>query len=225
MGARKKIFYLLDNPQMSKLGKVIALWMLAVILVVTAIFILESMPVLNKVPDECQNEKTVDNCEPKPPKIFHYIEVIGIAIFTIDYLLRICTVHVCKPFECGLKVADPNEALSMSGCKVTYLYACQLMNLIDLLAILPFYFQIVGIAGTGATSVLRVLRLVRVFRVMRMPQLSSCVSMFGQIIADSLPALFLLNFMTLLACVLTSSCIVFAEGRVWPCRQNNTDLP
>jgi hypothetical protein len=221
MGARKRIFYLLDKPQMSRLGNAIALWMLSVILIVTATFVLESMPALNKVPDECQNEKTVKNCEPKPPVFFHYIEVVGISIFTVDYLLRVCTVHVCKPFECGLKI-DRDE-VSISGCKVTYLYACQLMNIIDLLAILPFYFQAVGIAGGGATSVLRVLRLVRVLRVMRMPQLSSCVSMFGQVISDSMPALFLLNFMTLLACVLISSCIVFAEGQYYSVDRGKLD--
>jgi len=221
MGLRKTIFFLFDSPQMSRLGKVIALWMLAVIMIVTATFVLESMPALNTVPDECQNEKTVENCEPQPPEIFHYIEVVGISIFTIDYLLRICTVHVCRPFECGLEV-DPDD-VGMPGWKVTYLYACQLMNIIDLLAILPFYLQIVGIAGTGATSVLRILRLVRVFRVLRMPQLSSCVAMFGQIITDSLPALFLLNFMTLLACVLISSCIVFAEGQHYSVDRDKLD--
>jgi len=47
--------------------------------------------------------------------------------------------------------------------------------------------------------------------------------MFGQIITDSLPALFLLNFMTLLACVLISSCIVFAEGQHYSVDRDKLD--
>jgi hypothetical protein len=212
MDIRKKIFLMFDNPAASKVGKVIAVLMLIVILVVTTSFILESMPSFNETPDKCQVEKTVENCEPVPPGAFHTIEVVGIGIFTFDYVMRLLTVHVCNPFECGLVVEDVEVASTMPGWKVTLNYVMQPMNIIDLLAILPFYLQAIGLAGTGATSVLRVLRLIRVFRVLRMPQLSSCVNMFVQIVADSLPALFLLFFMTLLTCVLTASCIVFAEG-------------
>jgi len=130
-------------------------------------------------------------------------------IFTIDYVARIATVHA---------MSRDKDFVEHSGdfgpLELTRIYAFQWLNIIDFLAIAPFYFQLcfgdVGISS--AASVLRVLRLIRVFRVLKMPQLSTCVNMFVAIIQDSMPAIFLLFFLTLVTSVLIASCIVFAEG-------------
>merc|ERR1711963_966978 len=94
---------------------------------------------------------------------------------------------------------------------LTWAYSTQWLNVIDLLAIVPFYIERAG-GGGGGASVLRVLRLVRIFRVMKIPKLHSCAEMYIDIVIDALPALFLLFFMTTLMCVLFASLIVFAEG-------------
>eukprot|EP00415_Alexandrium_ostenfeldii_P001284 UN1284 len=47
---------------------------------------------------------------------------------------------------------------------------------------------------------------------LRMPKLSSGVTMFSNIVGDSMPALMLLFSLTLLGCVFFASCLTFAEG-------------
>jgi len=68
-----------------------------------------------------------------------------------------------------------------------------------------------GLDGGGA-SVLRVFRLIRVFRMLKMPKLSAGVTMFANVVADSMPALLMLFSLTLLGCVFFASMITFAEG-------------
>lgn len=70
---------------------------------------------------------------------------------------------------------------------------------------------------------LRILRLIRIFRVMSIPRLQCCVDMITSVIEDALPALFLLFFMSLLACVLFASCIWFAEGTAYRIDENWPD--
>lgn len=115
--------------------------------------------------------------------------------------------HAATPEECGL--APGNHKLSPA--KVTLLYCSQIMNVVDLVAILPFYLEFMTGAG-GGSSVLRVLRLIRVFRVLKNPKLKSGARMMIQVIVESVPALLLMAFMTALMSVFFASLIVFAEG-------------
>jgi hypothetical protein len=94
---------------------------------------------------------------------------------------------------------------------VTLMYSLQWLNLIDLMAILPFYVERFGGGGTGA-SVLRVLRLIRVFRVLKMPKLRACAEMFIDVVTDALPALSMLFFMMSMICIFMASLILFTEG-------------
>jgi hypothetical protein len=205
-GIRKKIFILLEDPSASRIGKFISLTVIVVILVSTASFIMESMPDFNYTPDVCLADLSIDNCKPRPDPVFHIVEFTCIVIFTIEYCGRMTTVHAATPEECGI-VAPANS----SPLWVTVVYATQWLNLIDLVAILPFYVEMAG-GGGGGAAVLRVLRLVRTFRVLKMPKMRACGEMFIDVVIDALPALFLLFFMTTLMCVLFSSLIVFAES-------------
>jgi voltage-gated potassium channel len=81
-------------------------------------------------------------------QIFSYIEVFSVAVFTIEYLLR-------------LWIADylfPNETPTRTRVK----YIISFMALVDLLAILPFYLPFIFPID------LRVLRMVRLLRLLRM---------------------------------------------------------
>jgi len=203
----KRIFILFEDSSASRLGKILSVMVLTTILVSTVSFVMESMPEFNHIEDTCNpNALTVEDCEPVPAKAFYILECVCIMIFTVDYICRVGTVHQAHPEECGL-----NPARKYTKLTITLFYCAQWLNLIDLVAIIPFYVELAGGVGGGA-GVLRVLRLIRVFRVLKMPQLRSLSEMFINVVIDALPALFILFFMTTCSCVLMSSCLVFAEG-------------
>eukprot|EP00929_Paragymnodinium_shiwhaense_P080561 TRINITY_DN42022_c0_g1_i1.p1 TRINITY_DN42022_c0_g1~~TRINITY_DN42022_c0_g1_i1.p1 ORF type:complete len:919 (+),score=145.64 TRINITY_DN42022_c0_g1_i1:108-2864(+) len=212
-GFKRKLFLLLEDPNASRVGKYWSLTVIVIILVSTASFIMESMPQFRHVNlDTCTlTSMTIEGCEPHPDPFFYRLEVWCIVVFTVDYLLRVSLVHTAEPRECGLQREEDHRSLNYSPLKVTVLYASQGLNVIDCLAIVPFYIELAG-GGGGGASVLRVLRLIRIFRVLKMPKLRSLVDMFSNVVADAMPALFLLLFMTMLMCVLYASLIVFAEG-------------
>jgi len=161
----------------------------------------------------------VEDCRPEPAAWFDQVEVCCITIFTIDYLARALTVHSVSPAEAAVAPwqRPPGQSDTKFGLVLTLRYCRQPLNLVDFLAILPFYVELLlnalgqGGAMSGA-SVLRVMRLIRVFRVMKMPKLKACTDMFVQIIHDTLPALLIQFFMTMLMCTLLSSIIYFAES-------------
>mmetsp|Transcript_117810 Transcript_117810/g.305812 ORF Transcript_117810/g.305812 Transcript_117810/m.305812 type:complete len:909 (-) Transcript_117810:121-2847(-) len=205
--AKRRLFLLLEDPTSCILAKGLSLLLIVIILVSTTSFIMESMQEFRRTPEECSSARpTVESCEPQPFPVFHYLEMTCIVIFTLDYILRIATVHAAKPSECGLQ---PNR--KYTGWSITFAYARQMLNLIDLFAIIPFYVEAAGGGGAGA-AVLRVLRLVRVFRVMKVPKLRSCAEMFIDVGLDALPALLILLLMSALTAIFFASCIYYAEG-------------
>ena len=84
-------------------------------------------------------------------RFFYWFVVISVAVFTIEYVLRI--------WSC---VEDPMYARPIKG-RLRFILTP--LMLIDLLAVLPFYLPFVM---TLDLRVLRILRLVRIFRLFRM---------------------------------------------------------
>jgi len=87
--------------------------------------------------------------------IFYWFEAITVAIFTVEYLLRIWAAVECTP--------DPNRSQLATRIKSM----CSASALIDLLAILPFYLMMTGLIGPADMRFLRILRLLRVFKLTR----------------------------------------------------------
>lgn len=206
VGVREAIFTVFESPSASKLGLSVSIISMTAILVSTICFILESMPQFNRTPAQCQiTSLSVESCKPEPHWFFNGVEVVCIIIFTIDYVCRVLLVHACK-----------SQARSIKAClKVTVAYCGQGLNIIDLLAIAPFYLQLASgnsSGGQGVMAVLRLLRLIRVFRVMKLPKMRYGAKMFLRVIMDSLQALLILIFLSIITCVLFASCLVFAEG-------------
>mmetsp|Transcript_38795 Transcript_38795/g.76903 ORF Transcript_38795/g.76903 Transcript_38795/m.76903 type:complete len:893 (-) Transcript_38795:109-2787(-) len=220
-GFRKRVFFLFEHPTCCRFGKAISTAVMFTIIIGTVSFIMESMPEFRNTPEECKVPLTVNNCEPRPWPIFMTLEKVAIAIFTVDYVCRMSSVHAVSPAECNLNSKYANSAV----CR-TWLYFWQWMNLIDVLAILPFYLELLGLGpSSGGSSVLRVFRLVRVFRMLKMPKVSGAVTMFANVVADSLPALFTLFFMTLMGCVFFASLATFAEGSTYSVEHFKDDYP
>jgi len=97
------------------------------------------------------------------------------------------------------------------------------MNIIDLLAILPYFITLgTELADDGSEhsrtsnqamslAVLRVIRLVRVFRIFKLSRHSKGLQILGQTIKASMRELGLLIFFLFICVVLFSSAIYFAE--------------
>jgi hypothetical protein len=84
---------------------------------------------------------------------FHVLDVITVAIFTLEYFLRLATAPL-----------DPEYA----GKKFARLrYATSFYALVDLIAIAPFYLAIFVTMDAQMIQALRLLRLLRVFKLSR----------------------------------------------------------
>eukprot|EP00299_Pterocystis_sp_00344_P013717 c6752_g1_i1.p1 GENE.c6752_g1_i1~~c6752_g1_i1.p1 ORF type:complete len:381 (+),score=64.68 c6752_g1_i1:141-1145(+) len=86
----------------------------------------------------------------------------------------------------------------------------QPMNIIDLLAIAPFYLDAVFNFG-GSSTFLRVLRLMRMFRIFKMGKYSAGMQMLANTMAKSFDTLMLLSVYLGIALVVFSAMIYFAE--------------
>ncbi|EDO41569.1 predicted protein, partial [Nematostella vectensis] len=118
------------------------------------------------------------------------IEILCVAWFTLELLLRFLT--------CPNK---PHFIISF-------------LNIIDVLAILPYYIML-GLGDTKDTSTLaflRILRLVRVFRIFKLSRHYRGLKVLGLTLKASLRELLLLTFFLLMGVIVFSSGVYYAES-------------
>jgi hypothetical protein len=123
---------------------------------------------------------------PHQTEIFTVLETSCILFFTAEYLLR----------------------LYATDGKLRFVKST--MNVIDLVAILPFYAGLF-FGGVDGLSVVRVVRLVRIFRVFKFGASMRGLTVFKNTMVNSLDALLLLLFFVMLAVLLFGSVIFFSE--------------
>jgi len=126
-----------------------------------------------------------------PELIFFVIECACITVFTLEYVIKFA-------------VAQPKWRYVIAG-----------MNLVDLLAILPFYidllFRALGIAS-GNLDILRLLRLARIFKLLKK---SPGILVCGEAIMESKETLGLMVFMLSIVVITFGSFEHFCEGGEW----------
>jgi len=128
---------------------------------------------------------------------FYYLEIIFVSVFTIEYLLRIWS---SPNFEKNRK--------SRSG-RIRYIFS--FYGIIDLLAILPFYLQIL-LPGLD----LRILRTFRLIRILKISHYNSAIEdLFQAIYVERKPFLATL-YIFAVAILLNSTLLYFAESGVQP---------
>jgi hypothetical protein len=154
-------------------------------------------------------------CEPAARPIFYTLETICIVIFTIEYLLRLLTVH---SIPCEAEAPDINGIVRdpYSGSQRTWIFFKAKMCVVDLVAIVPYYIEIIaaGDAG-GQMAVLRVLRLARILRIFKLAKYSDTLQLFGKVMESSIFALYILMAVCTMGMVVFGSLIYFAEGGTW----------
>ena len=121
------------------------------------------------------------------------VELVSVIIFTTEYVLRFC----CCP--CG-------------GCGAIW-FVLDPCNIIDLLAILPFWLSL-ALGGGSGLSFIRVIRLVRIFRVFKTSKYSFGLAMFSGALRASIDPLSILLFTLCLAVIILSSIMCMIEGDV-----------
>eukprot|EP01043_Picozoa_sp_COSAG02_P058207 COSAG02_NODE_7204_length_3121_cov_2.780609_4_plen_316_part_00 len=127
------------------------------------------------------------------PEEFATIETVCIIWFTTEYLLRL--------------IASRNK------CK----FVKAVMNVIDVLAIAPFYVTQIsklisgGSGGGSSFAIVRVIRLVRIFRVFKLGKHSSGLVVLGRTISGSMNELMLLLFFLAMGVLLFATAVYYCE--------------
>ena len=132
---------------------------------------------------------SVDELQARYSKLFTYFEYFSIAIFTIEYLLRVWT----------------------APHKLRYIFS--FMGIIDLCAILPFYLLFVVNVDL---RVLRILRLFRLLRVLKLTRYNNSLKLISKVLHEEREKLYITIFFILIMILLASSIMYFAENTAQP---------
>ena len=150
------------------------------------------------------------------------LRFVTILFFTAEYLVRLCT----APF---MQIGDDLELMIMaigdlqpvgslhdlSPSRRLWRFLTDAMNLIDLIAVLPFWIEQATKGGGGGFAFLRVLRLARVFRVFKMGKYNQGMQMFARVIVASMPAMYILAFFSVLGMVVFGALVYNSEQGEW----------
>lgn len=120
--------------------------------------------------------------------LFFACEIVFTVFFTIEYFLRIyCSQN-------------------------TKAYAFSFFGIIDLIATLPFYIQLL-VPGAQTLSVVRGLRIMRIFRVLKLNQYAMAGKQLGDALKKSWPKIFVFLVMILTSVTIMGALIYLIEGR------------
>ncbi|KAG9276789.1 potassium voltage-gated channel subfamily A member 3 [Astyanax mexicanus] len=198
---QRRIWMLFEYPESSGGARIIAIISVMVIMLSILIFCLETLPEFRAEKELREKERdeqymagnSTGSFSPSFTLFqdpFFIVETICICWFLFELVMRF--------------LSSPNK---LHFCK-------DVMNVIDLMAILP-YFVTLGTELTRSKSslaIVRVIRLVRVFRIFKLSRHSKGLQILGQTFQASMRELGLLIFFLLIGVILFSSAIYFAES-------------
>jgi hypothetical protein len=243
----ERIFFTVDvGETTSLLSQVCSFSLIFIILVSIVMWMASTLPAVRSIPKDCDDVVNgIPQCEPQPAHIFKVAERISVYMFTLEYLIRVLTVHSVRfalldekflhALLTGTVLISEDEPMSISDnvatmstkdtdasaldgrILTTVKYILSLSNLVDLFAILPFWIEEFtdSLEGGGALMVLRVLRLTRVFRVFKLGKYNDVFNLFSRVVSKSAPALSLMLFFISLGCCLFGTLIWFTEQGTW----------
>ncbi|XP_066924729.1 potassium voltage-gated channel subfamily A member 1-like isoform X3 [Clytia hemisphaerica] len=185
---QRKIWTLLEYPDSSFMARIVSMFSLLVIITSIVTFCWETVPEYNT------NKVNFDDLSPGKQltiKILDDIELFCIVYFTFEIILR----FVCSPKK--------------------WSFMKDILNIIDIVSILPFYVTLIfSMEGSVSIYFLRAVRLVRVFRVFKLSRHSNEMKILGIAVRESGRELGVLVFFILLAVLLFSSAVYYAEDGV-----------
>ena len=192
---QRKIWLFCEEPDSSRAAKVFAIISVICILISIVSFCVETLPQFDR--SLCQNTTSpVDgsvHIEVNFNDAFFVLEAICVSWFSAEFIMRF--------------ISCPSK---MSFCK-------DIMNIFDLLAILPFFVSLILLASnsdcdaadTGSSFI--IVRVLRVFRVFKLSKHSRGLRILGLTIKASLRELGMFFFFLVVAMVIFSSAAYYAE--------------
>lgn len=142
--------------------------------------------------------ETVDHLAERYGAFFHYFNIFSVAVFSIEYVLRVWS------------AIDIPMLSRMPRWKARFRFALRPIMLIDLFAVLPFYFQwLIPID-------LRALRVLRLFRLLKLARYSPALQTLGRVLAQESSALLGALLVMLVLLLFASTGIYFLERGAQP---------
>ncbi|KAL4225316.1 Potassium voltage-gated channel subfamily A member 2 [Mactra antiquata] len=197
---QRRVWLLFEYPESSTAARIIAIFSVLIILLSIVIFCLETLPQFKhyRVTNETINgtASIEEDDIPKFNEPFFIIETCCIIWFTSELLVR----YASCPEKLG--------------------FFKNLMNVIDIVAIIPYFITLGTVIADESKSnnqamslaILRVIRLVRVFRIFKLSRHSKGLQILGQTLKASMRELGLLIFFLIIGVILFSSAVYFAEA-------------
>lgn len=141
--------------------------------------------------------ETVESIYTRSPELFFWFEVVSVAIFTVEYVLRVwsCTEDLGREYQHPIRG------------RLRFILSP--MAMIDLLAFLPFYLAFFGID-------LRMLRAIRLLRLLKLSRYSPALSVIGAVVKAQHKALTAALLVMLIALLFSSSILFILEQDVQP---------
>jgi potassium voltage-gated channel Shaker-related subfamily A protein len=193
---QRKVWLLFEYPESSQQARVVAIISVFVILLSIVIFCLETLPdfkhyTLHNASASSNNRTIVEEDEvPDLTDPFFLTETICIVWFSFELMIR------------------------FASCPNKFLFFRDVMNIIDLIAIIPYFLTLATVLaedeldvpaapktkGDSASNqamslaILRVIRLVRVFRIFKLSRHSKGLQILGRTLKASMRELGLLIF-------------------------------
>ena len=194
---KRKLWLWFEYPRSSKTARILALWAIFVIVFSTVVFCIETIPALALKPKTTYRNVSIGGHYTRVPYKEHIVdywfvmEGIFVAWFTIEYSVR------------------------LYSAPVVWHFVKSTMGILDVLAIMPFYVTLAFQNSTEEVrsfAVLRAIRLFRVLRVFKLSRYSDAVKLLVNTIYSSVEQLKTLGFCIIVAVVVFSSAIFYAEG-------------
>ena len=223
-----EIFVLFQHEESSPYARILSFIITLVIILAIGSYIFASLNQSQKTPTTCDNP-ACDNdvilcpnsqiCAPLQTEGFNFIELLTAVFFLIEYGSRLLTCWAVSPRLAGIlppgwdKNHEPDDQPEYGIPMRIFRYLTRTMNLIDLVAILPYYL---GLAIHGGNEsffkVLRLFRLVRVLRLLRLltflKNVEVTLGMLAVTVVNSFQILAVFMFFVII-CIVLFGCIIF----------------
>jgi hypothetical protein len=209
-GTAQMLWVLLEEPGTSHLATWIGVYIQALIMMGSTIFVVETLEEIKVNADTLQ--------------LFHIIEWFCVAQFTVEYFSRVF-VSPYRPIDCKPEI--PPEMLAECSSEAdekklteewqakghVFSYVTQAMNIVDFVAILPAYLGVLfeGSSG-GGLAVLRILRMARILRMIKVGSYAENLALVAEGMKRSRTGLLLMVYLVSIFMIIMASLLYQIEG-------------